>query len=373
MKKMLFVGTVVKHHIMSFHIPYLEWFKQHGYETHVCARNDYENKEDCIIPYCDKYYDLPFERLPFDLNNIVAYKELKKIIEFNEYDIIHCHTPIGGVLTRLAAKRARKNGTKVIYTAHGFHFYKGAHLRNWVLFYSVERWLARYTDVLITINEEDYARAKKTFKAGRVEYIPGVGIDTKKISEVVVDKLVKFRELGVPKCAFVILSVGEINKNKNHEIVIKAVAKLNNPNIYYIICGEGPLENYLKDLIKKLGLEKQVKLLGYREDITEISKVSEVFAFPSFREGLAVALMEAMASGLPVVCSKIRGNVDLVDDDQGGYLIEPDNISSFARMIERLSRNEELKKKMGDYNLDKVKMFDINIIKKKMENIYNNI
>ena len=246
------------------------------------------------------------------------------------------------MLTRLAAREARKKGTKVIYTAHGFHFFKGAPLINWILFYPVEKFCARFTDVLITINQEDYKRAQK-FKAGKVEYIPGVGIDTKKFSEVVVDKSAKRKELGVPVDAFLVLSVGELNKNKNHDTVIKAIAKLNNPNVYYVICGQGTLENYLKDLINELGLEKQVKLLGYRRDIAEISKTSDIFVFPSFREGLSVALMEAMALGLPVVCSKIRGNVDLIEDGKGGYLVEPDDVEGFINAIRRIINENRLK------------------------------
>ena len=187
MKKVLFVATVVKTHIMEFHIPYLKMFKEMGWETAVAARNDYENPADCVIPYCDTYYNVPFERNPLKPGNLKAYKELKHIIDEGEYDIIHCHTPVGAMLTRLAAKQARKQGTKVFYTAHGFHFYKGAPVINWILYYPVEKWLSRYTDVLITINKEDYERAK-TFKAGKVCYVPGVGIDLKKFNAGYVNK-----------------------------------------------------------------------------------------------------------------------------------------------------------------------------------------
>ena len=187
MKKVLFVATVVKTHIMEFHIPYLKMFKEMGWETAVAARNDYENPADCLITYCDIYYNIPFERNPLKPGNLKAYKELKHIIDEGEYDIIHCHTPVGAMLTRLAAKQARKQGTKVFYTAHGFHFYKGAPAINWLLYYPVEKWLSRYTDVLITINKEDYERAK-TFKAGKVCYVPGVGIDLKKFNAGYVNK-----------------------------------------------------------------------------------------------------------------------------------------------------------------------------------------
>ncbi|MBZ9636631.1 glycosyltransferase family 4 protein [Clostridium sp. FP1] len=314
--------------------------------------------------------EINFNRNPFSKANFFAYKDIKKLINSNYFEIIHCHTPVAAMIVRLAARKARKTGTKVIYTAHGFHFYKGAPLKNWLLYYPIERWLARCTDVLITINKEDYARAKKSFKAGKVEYIPGVGIDTKKISEVIVDKLAKRRELRVPKDAFVILSVGELNKNKNHETVIKAIAKLNNPNVYYLICGQGTLKNYLKDLIKKLCLEKQVNLLGYRTDIAEISKTSDVFVFPSYREGLSVALMEAMASGLEVACSNIRGNIDLIENGKGGYIIEPDDIDGFAGAIDEIIRNPTLNKNMGKYNKECIVKFDIDNVKEDMEKIY---
>ncbi|WP_270474903.1 glycosyltransferase family 4 protein [Clostridium cochlearium] len=373
MKKVLFVAHVVKHHFMTFHIPYIKWFKENDYETHVCARNDYENKEECNIPYCDKYYDIPFERSPFNSNNIVAYKQLKKIIDSNDYEIIHCHTPVGGVLTRLAAREARKRGTRVIYTAHGFHFFKGAPIINWMLFYPVERFCARYTDILITINKEDYNRAKKSFKAGRIEYIPGVGIDTKKFIECVVDKSAKRKELGVPDNAFLVLSVGELNKNKNHETVIKAIAKLNNLNVYYVICGQGVLEEYLKDLIKELGLEKQVKLLGYRRDIAEISKAADVFVFPSFREGLGLAALEAMASGLPIITSNVHGIVDYSINGVTGYNCNPNDVYKFSEVIERLANSHDLRFKMGRKNIENVKRFDIKNSKDRMKNIYGEV
>lgn len=313
--------------------------------------------------------EINFNRNPFSKDNFIAYKEIKKLINDNSFELIHCHTPVAAMAVRIAAKKARKKGTKVIYTAHGFHFFKGASLKNWMMFYPVERWLARYTDVLITINKEDYNRAKKSFKAGKVEYIPGVGIDTKKFSKVVIDKSAKRRELGIPEEAFVALSVGELNKNKNHKTVIKAIAKLNNPNVYYVICGQGVLEDYLKNLIKELELEKQVKLLGYRRDIEEVSKASDFFVFPSFREGLSVALMEAMALELPVVCSNIRGNIDLIEDGKGGYLVEPDDVGGFAEAIAKLmDRNT----KMGFTNIETIKCFNLENVKAKMKDIYIN-
>lgn len=315
--------------------------------------------------------EMKFNRNPFNKENFSAYKEIKRLIESNCYDIIHCHTPVAAMVVRLAARKARKNGTKVIYTAHGFHFFKGAPIINWLIYYPVERFLARYTDMLITINKEDYERAKKSFKAGRVEYIPGVGIDVDKFSNIEIDKKSKRKELGLPEDAFVVLSVGELNKNKNHETIIRALAKLNNPQIHYVICGQGLLENHLKALIKELGLEKQVHLLGFRKDIAEICKASDLFVFPSFREGLSVALMEAMATGLPVVCSNIRGNSDLIEDGKGGYLVKPNDVEGFSRAIEKCHNAEETRKVFSNNNLNRVRKYSFENVMKEIEKIYD--
>ncbi|MCQ2381244.1 MAG: glycosyltransferase, partial [Acidaminococcaceae bacterium] len=224
MKKALFVATVVKTHIMAFHIPFLKMLKEIGYETAVAARNDYDNKNECNIPYCDEYFDAHFKRSPFSFANIKAYHQLKKIINNNHYDIIHCHTPVGGVLARLAAWGSR---AKVIYTAHGFHFYKGAPLLNWLVYFPVEWVCAWLTDVLVTINQEDYIFAKKHMHAKQVVYIPGVGIDLDKFKSDVLDKqqrIQKRQVLGLTAEDKILLSVGELNKNKNHEIGIWALA-----------------------------------------------------------------------------------------------------------------------------------------------------
>ena len=371
MKKVLFVATVVKLHIMVFHIPYLEWFKKNGYEVHVAARNDYDNKDECIIPFCDRFHDLPFERSPIRKNNLQVYKDLKNIIDTEQYEIIHCHTPMGGAIGRLAARSARKKGTKVIYTAHGFHFFKGAPLVNWLAYYPAERWLAKYTDVLITINTEDYEIAKK-FKVNRIEYVPGVGIDTDKFKNIEVNRTEKRESLGVSENDFMIISVGELNKNKNHQVIIRAIAKLRNEKIKYVLCGQGPLETELRELAKELDVENQVKFLGFRKDVPDLMKVADLFAFPSYREGLSLSLMEAMASGLPVVCSEIRGNTDLIEDGKGGYLVEPSDVEGFAKYIKELIEDSRLKSELGEFNLEKIEHYSIENVLCEMEEIYFN-
>lgn len=372
MKKVLFVATVVKTHIMEFHIPYLKMFKEMGWETAVAARNDYENPADCVIPYCDTYYNIPFERNPLKPGNLKAYKELKHIIDEGEYDIIHCHTPVGAMLTRLAAKQARKQGTKVFYTAHGFHFYKGAPVINWILYYPVEKWLSRYTDVLITINKEDYERAK-TFKAGKVCYVPGVGIDLKKFNAGYVNKEQKRKEIGVSADDFVLLSVGELIPRKNHEVVIRALSvlkqldKLN--HIEYVICGRGSYEADLRKLAEGLDVADHVHFLGYRNDISEICNCADLFVFMSHQEGLPVALMEAMACGLPAVCSNIRGNTDLIEDGVTGLLANntPEEV---ARSISKMKSDTALRNRVASAALQKIKQFDLSSVEDEMSKIY---
>ena len=373
MKKVIFVATVVKTHIMEFHIPYLKMFKEMGWETAVAARNDYENPADCVIPYCDTYYNIPFERNPLKPGNLKAYKELKKVIDNGGYDIIHCHTPVGAMLTRLAAKQSRKSGTKVFYTAHGFHFYKGAPAINWLLYYPVEKWLSRYTDVLITINKEDYERAK-TFKAGKVCYVPGVGVDLKKFNVGYVDKEQKRKEIGVTADDFVLLSVGELIPRKNHEVVIRAMNVLkqkgNLDHIEYVICGRGACEADLKKLAENLGVAGHVHFLGYRSDISEICNCADLFVFMSHQEGLPVALMEAMACGLPAVCSNVRGNTDLIEDNVTG-LISNNTPEELAEAINKMRNDPALRERLASAALQKIKQFDLSSVKDEMSKIYN--
>lgn len=372
MKKVLFVATVVKTHIMEFHVPYLKLFKEMGWETAVAARNDFEHSSDCVIPYCDTYYNIPFERNPLKSGNMKAYKELKKVIDGGEFDIIHCHTPVGGMITRLAARRVRKQGSRIIYTAHGFHFYKGAPAINWFLYYPVERWLSHYTDVLITINKEDYERAKK-FKACKVYYVPGVGIDLKKFNINCVDKNKKRKEIGIQVNAFLLLSVGELIPRKNHEVVIQAMGILKHQrgleHLEYVICGQGFFKSELKRLAKKLNVEDHIHFLGYRDDIAEICKCSDLFVFMSHQEGLPVALMEAMACGLPIICSDIRGNIDLIENKVSGIVVQssPEQVAS---SITWMKKNEKMRTKMASNALCAINNFDLVSVEKIMKEIY---
>lgn len=365
--KILLTATV-QSHICQFHRPLVEMLRGMGdCEIHVAARDNLAEKNGLKLDFADKVFDVPFERSPFSPKNIRAYREIKSILSENQYDYIHCNTPVGGVVTRLAARKARKKGTKVFYTAHGFHFYKGAPLINWMLFYPMEKLCAHYTDKLITINQEDYALARKKMKAKEVLYVPGVGINVDRFCDVSVDKLSKRRELGIPEDAVLLFSVGELNENKNHQTVINAVARMGREDIHYVIAGNGPKEEALRQQAAALGLGGRLHLLGYRRDVPELLAAADLFVFPSYREGLSVALMEAMANGLPCAVSRIRGNTDLIDAE-GGAHFDPHKVETCVEALETmLSRDHAA---MAAHNQQKIRYFSLQSVMEMMKSIY---
>jgi glycosyltransferase involved in cell wall biosynthesis len=305
-------------------------------------------------------HEINFERNPFNLRNISAFKQLNTLVKQEKYDIIFCHEPVGGAMGRIVG---HINHCTVVYMAHGFHFYKGAPSKM-RLFYLVEKFLARWTDVLITINKEDY-HASLGFRAKEKILTNGIGVDTSKFAYNPDNQYIR-NELGLTQQDVILLSVGELIVRKNHEPVIRAIKKLNNPHVHFAIAGDGELTEYLCPLIKELNLEKQVHLLGYRTDINKLCNASDIYIMPSLQEGLSVALMEAMSCGKPVIVSKIRGNVDLVDEEKGGYLVGAKDIDGYKEAILKLISSHDNQFAFGEYNMKKVKNFDI---KKAIEQI----
>ena len=365
MKKVLFCATVDSH-ILHFHIPYLKMFKEQGYEVHV-ATNGNEK-----IPFCDVKHVVPFERSPLKTNNLKAIKQLKKIIEQEKFNIIHCHTPMGSVVTRLAAKKARKKlNTKVIYTAHGFHFFKGAPILNWFIYYTIEKMLAKYTDVLITINSEDYNRAIKKFKCKNIKLIHGVGINNNKfdfeMSEQ--DKILLRKEIGVNENDFVIIYAAELIKRKNQTMVINAIKKLveKYDNIKLILPGKDTINGEYQKLVKELSLEENIKFLGYRNDIPQLMKISDLSVSAARFEGIPVNVLEALYIKLPLVVTNCRGNRDLVHDGENGYVVEIDNVDEMAEKIEKIynKQNEQ-------FRID-IKKYEIDEVMKEMKKMYNEV
>lgn len=367
MKKMLFISNI-SNRITNFSIPSIIAAQSLGYDFHMAA--NYSEFKDDPSKYKVTIHHIDIVRNPFDPRNIKAYMQMLNLIRKEKFDVIHCNTPIGGVLGRLCGKKAKV--PKVIYTAHGFHFYKGAPLINRTLFKWAEMWMARCTDVIITINQEDYEAAHKfkLKKNGKVYYVPGVGVDTSIIKRAKSKRAEILNKIKADNDSILLISVGELNHNKNNKVIIKALHKLNNPKIHYLLCGIGDKRDELHALAKNYGLEKNVHFLGYRTDIPELLKSSDIFVMPSFREGLSRALMEAMSAGLPCVVSKIRGNVDLIQDGNGGYLCNPNDAEEFAEAINILAANKSLQEIMKVRNLETISKFDVQNVKREMSKIY---
>ena len=339
-----------------------------------CAVNQYtdeNNIEDIIKIENVNVIDVPFPRTPFSSKSIISYKKIRETIIKGKYSLIHCHTPVASFITRMAI--GKNNNSKVIYTAHGFHFYKGAPIKNWIIFFPAE-WLSSFrTDVLITITIDDYIFAKKHMHAKKVYYVPGVGIDTGKFyvnRETQIERKI-LKKYDINDSDFVIISVGELNVNKNHQIVIKAMAKMNDPRVHYCIAGHGDLFDELQQIVNDLNLTEKVHLLGQRSDVKNLLKEADIYALPSIREGLNVSLMEAMASGLPCICGDIRGNNDLIVNNKGGYRINVMNMTEWIKAIKRL-RIEDNRAMMGAFNARLVKEYDLKKVGMYMETIYNN-
>lgn len=379
MKKFLMVSTIVPT-IAQFNMSNIHILSDMGYQVDVaCNYNNSEiwpkgkikNFKKEIKRLGGETYQISFSRKPIKIgDHIRSLKQMIFLLKTEKYEFIHTHTPMASAIARIAA---HKTNTKVIYTVHGFHFYKGAPLRNWILFFPIEWLCSFWTDRLITLNQEDFTIAKRCMMAKRVEYVPGVGIDLQRFQRPETERVINRRILGIGQDDFLILSVGELNKNKNHETIIRAVAELDNKNIHYFIDGQGKLRKYLLKVIEQLSLQDQVHMLGYRNDIEQLYRAADLYILPSMREGLNVSLMEAMASSLPVVCSGIRGNKDLVVDKKGGFLCRAKKVSDYTKAIETLLASENIAKKMGEYNRIRIEGFGFTNVKKQMESIYQMI
>ncbi len=359
-KKVLLVATV-QSHIGQFHKPLMKVLKENGWEIHVAARNNLDEKDGLQLVYPDKVYDIPFQRSPLDRRNLKAYRQLKGLLASTRYDVIHCNTPVGGVLARLAARRYRKSGTKVYYTAHGFHFYRGAPFANWLLYYPVEKWLARFTDKLITVNEEDYQLTKRKFSCP-VYRIHGVGANSETFRLVDADEQKSIKaELGLN--GRVLITVGELLPNKNQKAAILALKKVlaSYPDACLLIAGNGPEKGNLEETVRALGLQDNVRFLGYTTQLHRYLKAADVEIACSYREGLPMNILEAMLCGKPVVASRNRGHRELIRDDVNGYLVEADDIDAYARSICKVLSGE---KEYAEQTIRSAQMYsDVQVMK----------
>jgi len=366
--KILFCATV-DYHFSAFHLPMLEWFKEHNWEVHIAAKGEMD------IPFADKKFNIPIERSPFRLQNREAYRQLKTIINDHDYRIIHCHTPLGGVIGRLAARRARKFGAKVIYTAHGFHFCKGAPLLNWLLYYPIERSLAHLTDCLITINDEDYSfSTSRKFKASHIEHVHGVGINTERYRPASPEERLGLRQRsGYELDEILMFYAAEFNANKNQQLIINALALIKErvPNVKLLLAGNGTLQKECRSLAVKLGVEHMIDFLGYRNDIDQLLPMCDIAVSSSLREGLPVNIMEAMACGLPIIATRNRGHHELVMNYSNGFLINPADADEFADRILQLIVSPELRQRMGSESLKRVRKYELQQVRLELSSIYS--
>lgn len=340
--KILYVATV-RSHIGQFHMPVIRALKEAGHTVHAAYRDNSADKAGLDTSAIDEVFEVPFERSPYSKQNIKAYPILKKIIDEGNYDIVHCHTPMGAVITRLAARKARKKGTRVIYTAHGFHFFKGSSKKNWAIYYPVEKFLSRYTDLLITINRADYELAKaKKFKAGRIEMIEGVGVDLSKFTVATEQEKREVRdELGIPQDRFVMMYTADLNKNKNQPMLFRALSLIKDkcPNITLLLPGQPKLGEEYKAMCEQLGVSDMVRFLGYRRDIYKLLAACDCITSVSMREGLPVNLIEASARGKYLVVTDVRGNADVLAQCKNGVSVKINDDSALANVIQDLYIN----------------------------------
>lgn len=365
------VAATVPSVIGQFCTMEISLLKEMGYTVHVATNfrgtsnwsiernNEFKSK---LESEGVQTHQIAYSRSPLAIKeHVTAFRQMRKLIRHNDVRLVHVSTPIAGALCRLSALFSR---VKVVYMAHGFHFYRGAPVRNWLIYYPIE-WLCSFnTETLITINLEDYERAEKHLHARRIRYVPGVGVDCSRFAFSDGERIKS--ELGLSSKDKLIVSIGELNKNKNHEAIIHALRYLPK-GVHYAIAGDGALGETLRSIAVNEGVSSRLHLMGYRTDVQDILGAADVFALPSLREGLNVSLMEAMASGLVCVCKAIRGNVDLIDEGLGGILVKDDTPAEWARCLERALTMDRVL--VAEHNKSKMKGFSKVVVENRLRSI----
>lgn len=369
--KILYVSTI-SGTINAFLAPHIEMLLDLGHQVDIACKISSPISKTLLDRGC-RVFEMEFQRSPFKKDNIKAYNALKNLVIDEKYDLVHTHTPVASVITRLVCKNIK--GTKVFYTAHGFHFYKGAPLINWLTYYPIEKWLSKYTDCLITINKEDYNTSiNKKFKAKEIKLVHGVGVDLSKFEPQTIEKNVQMRkEYTYNEDDFILFYAAELNGNKHQDLLINTVNNLKNkiPNIKLLLAGRGPLEDQYKRQVKELGIEDKIEFLGFRNDINNLLMLSDIAVASSRREGLPVNVMEAMATGLPLVITDIRGHRDLVIDGENGYIVGVDDVEGFANAIEELWSSKNLRNEFGKKSTELVEQYSIENVLEEMSEIYS--
>jgi glycosyltransferase EpsD len=350
MKKVLIVANVAKEHINKFHIPTIKEMKRRGWTVDVACSGDEK------VPFCDTQIKAEWKRSPFTPKTIKGIFQLKKIIKDGKYDLIYCHTPVGGLVARLAAKKEKKSGTRVVYFAHGLHFFKGAPILNWLIYYPIEKILSYFTDMIITINNEDYENVKKRFnKKLKVNIVPGVGVDFSRLNIENKEEVRKeYREnLNIPQNSTVLIYIAELKKNKNQKMLIEALKKLREKeDAYLLLVGPDHINGEYERLASELQVKEYVKSLGWRSDVGQLLHSADICVASSIREGFGINLVEAMYCSLPVVASKNRGHITIIEDGVNGFLVETGDYITMAEKVKEIINDEKIKEKFSHVDVE---------------------
>lgn len=369
-KRLLITSTDLM--MVQFLIPHVLCLHEAGYKIEIACSNvggRLPEVESLLEGKVDAVYEIKLKRNPLSVKNVLGLQELLRLMKNHVYDIIWTNEPVMGVATRLAARQSRRTGTKVVYMAHGFHFFRGAPLFNWIVFFPIEYLMSFCTDYIVTINQEDYHRASG-FCHSDARYIHGIGMNSARL----VQTNSQLRdELGLTNSEIIIISVGELNKNKNQSVIIKALSRVNDSRIHYVLCGKGTEKKHLQMLAQKYNLAENVHFLGYRKDVVSLCRDADIFAMPSYREGLSVAAMEAKYLGLPLITSNRRGLSDLNVHGETGFLCSPNDVRGFAECINALVRDNEKRETMGKNNIESVKPFLLENVKKEVLQLFSSL
>lgn len=355
-------------HILNFHIPYIKWFKLQGYEVHVACNGNR------MIPGADNVYYLPFSRNPIHKDNLTAYHQLKQMIKEHEYQLIHCHTPTCGVVTRLAAVGARRRGTKVLYTVHGFHFYKGSNFLSWMVFYPIECLLSSISDGVITMNNEDFKSLKNwKFRTKGKFCIDGIGVNPDRLEHVYSNRETMRKELGFASDDIVFFYIAEFILRKNHSFIFNSLKRImeKNSSVKFMFAGGFSTEKIkMESIVEKNGYVDRVKFLGYQTQIGKYISVADVGLSSSKAEGLPIGISEMMFKGFPVIASEIRGHKELINHGKNGYLFSLNDPKLFEKYVLKLANDETLRIEMGENAQQVIQKFMIDSTLVQMSKIY---
>ncbi len=357
MKRILYVATSDVH-LNTFHVPYLEWLAQAGYAVDIVA----ERRKGLSFEPVRNAYWLPFPRSLALPEFVRTYRHLRSIIEQGNYDLIHCHTPIPSALTRLAARGWRRRGGKVLYTAHGFHFYRGAPVKRWLVYYPIEHMLSAFTDAILTINREDHGYAKRMMRGRDAFLLPGIGVRDDRFQPVTsTERQSLRRDLGFAQDAFILLYTAEFIPRKNHRFLVDAVPQLvqSIPNLQLVFAGTGTLFDEMKADVEHRGLTSYVRFLGFRTDIDKIAAIADVGVSSSRHEGLGLGLLEQMLCGAPVVASEDKGHREFVEHGVTGFSFAQGDEQGFIDGVRKLHADNDLRMALGTTARERALRFSI--------------